>query len=55
MSGQADWSLVESQWSDIYNIAGGINRLTNAAIQTIKAYLEALNMSPRIRDIQKHI
>ncbi len=55
MLGQADQLLVESQWSDIYNIVGGINRSTNVAIQTIEAYLGASNMSPRIRDVQKCI
>ncbi len=51
MSGQANQLLVESWWSDIYNIAGGINGSTNKAIQTIEAYLGASNMSPRIRDV----
>ncbi len=32
MLGQADQLLVESQWLDIYNVAGGINRSTNIAI-----------------------
>ncbi len=55
MSGQANQLLVESQWSDVYNIVGGIDGSTNVAIQTIEAYLGALNMSPRIRDVQKYI
>ncbi len=55
MSGQANQLLVESQWSDIYNIVGGIDRSINIAIQTIKAYLGASNILPRIRDIQKHV
>jgi hypothetical protein len=32
MSGQANQLLVESQWSDAYNAAGGINGSTNEAI-----------------------
>jgi hypothetical protein len=55
MSGQADWSLAESQWSDVYDVAGGIDGSTNEAIQTIEAYLGASNMSPRIRDAWKRI
>jgi hypothetical protein len=51
MSGQADQLLAESQWSDAYDTTGGINGSTNVAIQTIEAYLGALNMSPRIRDV----
>ncbi len=53
MLGQADQSLVESQWLDIYNVVGGINGSINKAIQTIKAYLGASNISLRIRDVQK--
>ncbi len=55
MLGQANQLLVESQQSDIYNIIEGINRSTNVAIQTIEVYLKVLNISPRIRDIQKYI
>jgi hypothetical protein len=36
-------------------VAGGIDRSTNAAIQTIEAYLGASNMSPRIRDTWKRV
>ncbi len=51
MLGQANQSLAESQQSDIYNVAEGINGSTNVAIQTIKAYLKASNILPRIRDV----
>jgi hypothetical protein len=51
MSGQADQLLAESWWSDAYDVAGGINGSTNAAIQTIEAYLGVSNISPRIRDM----
>lgn len=37
------------------NTIGGINRQTNDTIQTIKAFLGALNISLRIRDTWKYM